>query len=421
VLKVEIHTEEIPTIFTRFRDIIDDSHWRKRVSLIKSEMRGNPFLRDYLIEDNYIAYAFESCSELKTRYGQIPPDEIENRKLYPAISVAAQVLSIIDRSSTDQAHKLVRRIHGAFKNPDDMRAFQFELRAATHFLMRGHALIWPEMAGIGTFDLLVSDIADNGLEVECKSVSSDKGRKIHRRDALEFHHLVSRQIKSTVQNLRSGLSIVLTVPNRLPTLIGDRQALAQNVKTSILSAMGGRCGDGADIRLTNFDVAMLGGLGSDGSTVITRAAIDKVTTTRNREAMVIGNESGGAIVFVLQSAADDSLLQYAFKTASESAKTQLTKSRPALFLAGLEDLKPEALIDVAQQDSNPEQESTALRREVSNFLLNEDRGHVAGFGFLSQSVLSERSQGVVSGSSSVYFFPNKESKFWHQDFEGLFS
>ncbi|MGB8339402.1 MAG: hypothetical protein WCD07_07955 [Burkholderiales bacterium] len=150
MLKVEIHTEEIPTIFARFRDVIDESHWKKRVSLIKSEIRGNHFLRDYLIENNYIAYAFERFSELETRYGQIPPDEIENRKLYPAISMAAQVLSIIERSSTVQANKLVRRIHGAFKNPEDMRAFQFELRAATHFLMRGHALIWPEMEGSGS-------------------------------------------------------------------------------------------------------------------------------------------------------------------------------------------------------------------------------------------------------------------------------
>jgi DNA-directed RNA polymerase subunit alpha len=49
-------------------------------------------------------------------------------------------------------------------------------------------LINPEhviahLVGGGTFDLLVTDIGSDGVEVECKSVSDDKGRNIHRREA----------------------------------------------------------------------------------------------------------------------------------------------------------------------------------------------------------------------------------------------
>ncbi len=119
------------------------------------------------------------------RFGVIPRHEIENRALYPALSFAAQVLSIIDRSPREQAHRIVRRVHGALKKPDDMRAMQLELVAATHFARRGHSIIWPEETDeIGTFDLLIEDIGTDGLEIECKSMSEDKGRKIHRRDAL---------------------------------------------------------------------------------------------------------------------------------------------------------------------------------------------------------------------------------------------
>ena len=217
MLKVELQTNEIPDVFTRFCSVIDERFWLKRLALIKEATRGHQFLKDYLFEENAIAIALARCSDLVARYGQIPIQETGNRDLYPAISLAAQALSIIDHSSGLEAKRLVQRIRGAFKNPDDMRAIQLEMMAATHFVHRGYPIVWPEMEGAGTFDLLVNNIGISGLEVECKSVSSDKGRKIHRREALEFHQLVKPQLQTVSRNLQMGLAVVLTVPGRLPT------------------------------------------------------------------------------------------------------------------------------------------------------------------------------------------------------------
>ncbi|MDR2128218.1 MAG: hypothetical protein LBP52_04010 [Burkholderiaceae bacterium] len=80
-----------------------------------------------------------------------------------------------------------------------------------------------------TFDLLVPDIGNSGVEVEYKSISEDKGRKIHRRDALEFFHLVASKLARICKTLKVGLSVVLTVPGRLPTSYTDRKALAELV------------------------------------------------------------------------------------------------------------------------------------------------------------------------------------------------
>jgi hypothetical protein len=111
---------------------------------------------------------------------------VNNEQLYPAASFAAQVLSFIDASPKPLAEQFRRRVHGAFKNPDDMRGLRLELMAATHFLRRGRQVSWPEMTGEGNFDLLVSDVGPDGLEVECKSISVDKGRRIHKRESLDF-------------------------------------------------------------------------------------------------------------------------------------------------------------------------------------------------------------------------------------------
>jgi hypothetical protein len=420
MLKVEIQTGEIPDVFVRFKEVIDERYWLKRFASIKDETRGQLFLRDHLAEENAIAFALARCSDLVARYGRIPMQETENLGLYPAISLAAQALSIMDHSSSIEAKKLVQRIRGAFKNPDDMRAIQLEIIAATHFVLRGHSVAWPEMEKIGTFDLLVKDLGTNGLEIECKSVSEDKGRKIHRREALEFHQLVKPKFQTFSRNLQTGVAVVLTIPGRLPPLFQQKKVLAKHVIDSFLTAQSMVLEDGSHIRVTEFDVASLGVTETGRGLVISREAIDQVTATKNRESMILGNKNG-AIIFVLQSRQDDTMLEYVFNTLSESAKKQLSKSRPALFLVGLQSIEAANLLDIAMQDNDSKQPPTALRFGVSEFLANQDRDHVVGVGFLSGGALSSELNGVVKNGGTAYVFSKKESRFWHEDFSGLFS
>lgn len=420
MLKVELHTNEFSNVFIRFKEVIDERYWLKRIASIKDNIRGQPFLTDYLTKENSIVFSLSRCSDLVVRYGYIPMQDAEKRDLYPAISLAAQALSIIDHSSAMEAKKLIQRIRGAFKNPDDMRAIQLEIMAATHFALRGHSISWPEMEGLGIFDLLVNDLGANGLEVECKSVSEDKGRKIHRREALEFHHLIKPKLQTLSRNLQTGVAVVLTVPGRLPILFKQKKELAKHVTDSVLTAKSMVLEDGSDIRVLAFDMATLGVIWSRGEPVIPREAIDQITETKNRELMILGNKEG-AIIFVLQSRQDDTMLQYVFDTASESAKNQVSKGRPALFLVGLLDIEAENLLSIAMQDSDPKQSPTALQVAVSDFLSKEKHDHVVGVGFLSGSTLRPEFNGVIQSGGSAYIFPKKNSRYWHQDFSGLFS
>ena len=420
MLKVELHTSEIPDLFARFKDVIDERYWLKRITSIKEDIRGHSFLADFLANENAIAFALAKCSNLVHRYGRIPMQDAENRDLYPAMSLAAQVLSIMDHSSKNEAAKLVQRMRGAFKNPDDMRAIQLEIMSATHFVVRGHSISWPEMEGLGRFDLLVKDLGTNGLEVECKSISEDKGRKIHRREALEFHHLVKSELQTLSRELQSGVSVVLTLPERLPVMYKQKQALTKRVIDSVLASQSTVLDDGSDIRVSEFDIKALGVVETENGRSISREAIDQVTATKNREAMILGNRKG-AIVFVLQSRQDDTMLKYVFDTVSESAKAQVSKSRPALFLVGLHGIEAESLLNIATQDNDPLQPPTALRIAASDFLAKQNRDHVIGVGFLSKGNLNPELNGVVKSGGSAYIFPKKQSSFWHQDFSGLFS
>lgn len=420
-LLTEIQTIDMPDIYRCFADVVGEKNWRHRVAQLKGAIKSNRFLADYLRADNSIAFALDRCGDLIAHYGRLPDDAAAIQALYPAISFAAQVLSMMDLATPVEAERLRKRVQDTLKNPDSMRGYRLELGVATHFTRRGHKLEWPEMIGLGTFDLLVTDLAGNGLEIECKSVSGDKGRRVHRREALEFHSLLWPELAPIRKSLRMGLSIVLTVPGRLPTRYADRAALAKRIRQQINIGQSGKLDDGSDIRITEFDVARLGDVANDRRPELVRAAIENVTTTQNRESMLMGTDVGGALAFVVQSAVNDDFMDATFDTLSDASKRQLTGTRPGILIAEFDSLEAEQLISIAEQDSDPLQTSTALAHKVSKFLSAAHRDHVVGVGFLSRSALMPSGDGLIDSSGAAYYFPKRESPFWHDDLSGLFN
>jgi hypothetical protein len=71
------------------------------------------------------------------------------------------------------------------RKPEEMRGLQLELTAATHSTRQWYTVRWPELEPDhpliegATFDLLIEDLGESGLELECKAASHDNGRLIH--------------------------------------------------------------------------------------------------------------------------------------------------------------------------------------------------------------------------------------------------
>jgi len=358
--------------------------------------------------------------ELIDRYGALPLERNEERNLYPAASFAAQVLSLLNASSPADSEKLRRRIHGALKNPADMRGLQLELAAATHFVRRGKRVSWPETTGIGTFDLLVEGDDQPPLEVECKSVADDKGRKIHTQEVLEFFALLKPCLRPTTRGLAKGLSVVLTVPGRLPCAYKDRKTLAKELGRAVFEGRGCTLADGSTVRISDFDVDQLAGIPAAHHHRALRQAVDGITGTNNCQAVLIGTAAGGALALALQSSQDDSLLEAVFDTLSDAAARQLTGTRAGMFWAGFGGIDGEQLLSVAQQDQDASQPPTALCVAVSRFLSSAARDHVVGVGFVSRSCLRPVQDGLVDSGGTAYYFPKRESSFWSESFSGMF-
>jgi len=420
-MKVDLYSHEIPEIFTDFKSIIGEKYWLNRVKRVKEDIRGHRYLEEYLKEENAIAFAMSRYSKLFRQSTKPAIHDLEYESLLPAIRFASQILSIMEKSSDKQVKALTRRIHGGFKKPNDLKAMELELAAATHFIRRGYEISWPEMEGTGVFDLLVKEIGLSNLEVECKLITRDKGRKIHHREAQELFHNIQNKFMALSKGLNTGLSVVLTMPNRLPNKIQQKHEILKRVYEQIILAESKSFDDGYDVRISEFDLSVLGDYSFMKDDNIRRNIADSVTGTSNREIMICGNINGGCIVFVIQSMQDDTFLDSIFNTLDNSAKKQFSSTRPAMFCVAIDSLGEAELRSLASEERDLQKPHSALQIKSSEFLGNNNRNHIVCLSFLSKdSQLPNFNHQMLSGGST-YYFNNKESNFWHDDFKNIFT
>jgi hypothetical protein len=423
---VELHTENFPAIYKRFAEVVGDRHWRQRVRLLEDEIRGNPLLADLHRRDNAIAYQLERLAGLTGKFGAAALPVYDDEELFPGATFAAQVLSILDSSPRDAGERLKRRVHGAFKNPPEMRALRLELAAATHFLRAGRGVTWPEMtstsggARAGTFDLLVEDSGPTGLEIECKSVSDQRGQRISRRSSLDFLGMLRKRHWDRLRKLRTGLVAVLTVDQDLPNEHKARQQLADFVARAVLHLGPGDYREaGAHLRIADCESGRVAGMQRQPLEK-RRRLLEEVSGTVNKEVVAIQTPEGGALVLVIQSELDDDLLESIFAMLRDSAPRQFSGRRAAMFVVGLDGVSAEQLLEVALHDRDPGAEPTVLRQHTSRFLESESRAHVVGVSFLSASALRPVTAGVSDSGGAAYYFPNPTSRFWSEDYRELY-
>ena len=418
----DLYQDEIPANFRRFVDVIGDRCWLDQSALIAADIKRNQFLQEYLTAQNSMALALTDCSQAAAKNGNKLPQALTAQlRMLECHIFVSQTLQLIDaatRFSKKRGESLISRVRGAFKNPTDIQAMQLEARVATHFLRIGASVRFPELgSGRERFDLLVESLGTYGLEMECKAVTHDKGRKIHRLEGLEYRHKALPMMQRHALRQTFGLAVVVTVPRRMPGM-DDFAAHIDGVDKQIQLGCNGTLQDGTEITLTTFSPAALGQLLSPMS-LKNKVAVAKITGTRNREALICQSPGAtGLVIFVLQSAQPDSLLPEVFATLADSAGRQLTGKRAGAFIGGFQGLERRALLELALYDGENGQHSQ-LAREASSFLERPEFPHVVGVGFLSAPDYTVKPDNDES-KGVAYYFPKHTSPMWHPHFSGLF-
>jgi len=401
---VEVGSRDFPALFERFETAIGSKLWHKRAKGIRSEIKGNPYLTEWLQRENRIVLALDAFSTFKQQYGTTPRIEIQDTQQYETVSFVTQCSGLLSSLDRTGAKALTGRVRGTINNPADLRALAFECHVATHLQRVNSTLHAPDG---GTYDWLVSR---EGLhfEVECKSISNDKGRPVHLRDALATNHLIKKSLGRVLQRFSEGLLVRVRVPGRFPADHKAQSEIATVVKRAILSGKDMRESI-ANVSLQHFAAALVPHRAGEWEQKDLRSFLhSEFRIPLDVQAMIIGTPANGALVIADESNEPNDLVGETMKTVKDGA-AQMSGMRPGLVCAKFEGLTGDELAEIGSEaDGRPSLLRLAVNQQVLN---SSSMDHVAWVVFMADGSVAPSAPGVFSRISVSYGFWNPRSEF----------
>ena len=147
-----------------------------------------------------------------------------------AMQFAAMIVEVHRRLSKSGQNAIEGCLRDGLNS--EFPAIYLEMEIAQLLMLEGFDVSFPDLEGHGRVDLHYENERIEG-EVECKSLSVDAGRKIHRRDFYRFIDDVAGILTSRVEAAAQEL-LVISVSDRFPDDKDSRRALV-NAAQKVLS------------------------------------------------------------------------------------------------------------------------------------------------------------------------------------------
>lgn len=230
------------------------------------------------------------------------------------------------------------RLRDSLKAETGFAALYLEIDLAQRLMDGGYNVEFADMEGSARFDLLFSREAFAG-EVECKSLSADAGRQIHRKDFYRFMEAITPALAGHAELKRREV-LVITLDTRLPSNTPDQVPLVKAV-TALLRDSAPQDGQGRGFRLERQPYAeCLGQVPLHDQRVFYKAC----SAVFGENTHVAGGltEDGGCLVIMRSDRGDDSSKPKL--EAMRKAASQFTGERPAFIAIQEHGIEPADLM-----------------------------------------------------------------------------
>lgn len=425
MILTEIRLAEATNAYMRFETLIGREKWRYRIDQIQKHTSPDGILRSYFLQKYSYVWKLEICAELMEHDGELNECKIIELELQPVIAFMMQALSLYDVCVEEQQDRFRSRIAAALKDADEMRGLQLEILVAASIVMRGYSIRIPEIerpaTGVQTrvYDILVENYGENGLEIECKAIGEDTGRKIRGDQSRNFYECLRRKLDPIVEGLAKGIAVVVTVPDRFEDVLSTSEkqsAFSDYICANIRGEGPDEIFSDINVSFQEFDPGESLAISVDGVGSYQEAGrriVDKITGTINRNVMVnLRGDLKGGVVVSLRSMKSDRFATQVTEIAREASSRQLSKTRPGVIVLGLE------VSDLAMREAA--QLPTELNKIAEEFYRRDPRRHVATLGFLSQRAIKLHSENSETIGASFYHFKNERCTFSVPDLQNVF-
>lgn len=208
----------------RFLALIGEERWFKRVNQLDEAQLRSPFLWKIVTDYHWLEMALSYQSEVLKHKGSLNIGLIDTASRV-ALQFAGTVVEIHSRLGPRGRHTLEGRLVSATRAETGFAALFLELDLACRLMDAGYDVDFPDLEGTGQYDLMFRR-GDVACEIECKSLSADAGRKIHRKDFYRFMDAIRPALTDG-----TGYHDVLVVSlrDRLSSTLDDQRQLRKDV------------------------------------------------------------------------------------------------------------------------------------------------------------------------------------------------
>jgi hypothetical protein len=189
------------TYLPRFLALVGEDRWFKRANELDTQQNASPYLWKIVSDYHWLEMAISHQTDVLAKEGRLLADRADPMTL-AALHFTGAVVEIHARLTQAGQRQLEGRLRDGLKAESGFAALYLEADLTLRLLSEGYYVEFPDLEGTGTFDIVFGREEFVG-EIECKSLSADAGRRIHRKDfyrfmlalvpALDLHAALERQ------------------------------------------------------------------------------------------------------------------------------------------------------------------------------------------------------------------------------------
>ena len=388
---------ELPKILRQCIAITGWPVWKARLRSLDKWVENNPLIEDYLAEKYPLELEMERTHR-RIHLGQAIglPETSDQAALY---SLLFMVSRVHQRLSPAGQRRLAGMIRDCLKAEAGLAPLQYEMLVAAHLMEREFDVTFHDMETGGGFDILATQ---NGLEVEveAKTLSGDVGRKVHKRRLYQLARHVYPTMKRA-RDLRTGGQIARVIlPGRL---LGADQPMRE-ISARLTKVLDGSASDPRpDPCAVEYITFPLEGspfqrshLEPPDQNAVQRYVEERIGR-ENVSMFFVATINRSAVVVTVESRQSDAIMDAMVRALKETAKRQLTGTRPGIICVMLTDLKEAELAMIARQDASGH--PSALQVATSQLLDREDWRHLHTVTYMSRGTLVS-SQSTCNNTST---------------------
>jgi hypothetical protein len=409
---INVYPDELEALHSSLVAITGQDPWERAADWVSKQLAANPFMREWLDERYIIAIKLRESLAERRRTGHIPT-MARDLGDYRLVSFVTGVARAYEGLSAQGKARLRGMLLDGLKSDHGLLSLENEITTAMHLLSRGFDVEFHDMeTGSGVDFIARNDGVE--IEIECKMVSGDLGRKIHRLRALALFWSLAEIASRTYRSAIRGLMIRITVPERLTSSDELLRAIRDAFSRAIVSGHGKTLATECEIEVLDFDVAVSPFAVAD-VTQLSGTAIHEFVRARlghtGAHSMHFFSPGRRALALAIESRKPDRVLAGIRRQLRDTAEDQFGGERPGIICVQFHDLSAEELQDLGESDSTERETATGLQIMTSDLLQDPKRTHIHSIAYRSHGKLL-RSDGIVTERASSYVIRNRNNLLW---------